>query len=222
MKKVLTTLSVLLCFMLLFSSCGLSSDDLQTIKDMGESVREQLSSDKPEFEKGESTEKSYKSKFLGVSFVAPEGFYMATEEQIKEIAAEPNDFNNLTQDELDAANAVIEYEMMSFSSTTGSSVIVACEKKALPIITEDIYLDSVQQQLKDSRIQTGEKSKVTIAGREYKCITAKVAMNAQVMLNQVYCVRVIGDYSALITFSYADGQDAEYDLLLNTFKPIAE
>jgi len=174
------------------------------------------------YEKGLLTDTSFESEYLNIRFSLPEGFVMATKEDMENlmnIGADAFDIDKIT---IDYAKVSTIYEMMASSPMGTPNVIVMAEKLMLSNITEDQYIEALKDQLANLSAMNytfGEKiENTTLAGEKYKKLVAEANLSGQSMI-QEYIFRKLDDRMIGFVFTYTPETEDEVKLLLKAFSP---
>ena len=186
----------------------------------GDTPEDSKPAGKIEYEKGLLTETSFESKFIGIRFTLPEGFVMATAEDIDEMMGIGAEIVGLDQKTVDYANLTTVYEMMASAPAGSPNVIVLAEKLLLRSISENQYIDALKEQLKNLSTMDytfGEEiTSVNIAGREYKKLTAYANANG-VDIMQDYIIRKSDNRIVGFITTYTEDNTEALDKLMNGF-----
>ena len=166
---------------------------------------------------GTRTETSYESAWLGLRYTLPEGFVMATDEQINAAMQIGSEMLDVDGELLDAASVQVIYEMMALSAD-GRNVQIVAEIPSLEDMSAELYVTALQLQLPSLGFETGERSTLELCGATYESLDASADVEG-VSVCQRYLVRRVGDRMALITVSAQD--QAQLDALLTGFAPLA-
>lgn len=166
---------------------------------------------------GTRTETSYESAWLGLRYTLPEGFVMATDEQINAAMQIGSEMLDVDGELLDAASVRVIYEMMALSAD-GRNVQIVAEIPSLEDMSAELYVTTLQLQLPSLGFETGERSTLELCGATYESLDASADVEG-VSVCQRYLVRRVGDRMALITVSAQD--QAQLDALLTGFAPLA-
>lgn len=216
MKKTLKTILIaglLFCVILTMAGCGKQEEENKgtTNKSGNEQVvnNEQVS-------RGEWKENQYTNDFAKVKFNLPEGWAIASDEDIAKLMNIGVEMLNVDQQKLaELAEQTSLYCMVANEENTGASVMVMLEKPTLKV-TSELYLSTVKQQLESvesMKYNIGEQYSKTISGEEYTAVDATIE---NYPVEQRYYVRTEGDYIvAIIITTTAEGQ---LDTILNCFE----
>lgn len=218
MKKILACVLVFALITALLSGCGNNNS-----KDSAPKGSEEVKvSPSPErgYEKGILTETDFESSYLNLRFTVPEGFIMATQEDINNMMNLGADVMGLDEKLIDYANMVSVYEMMVSAPSGSPSVIVMVEKLALSNITIEQYFDALKTQLSNlteiNYVINDDITSVEIAGQSYKQLIVTTNVYGQ-NLTQSYMLRKSGDRMVgFITTSTPDTEET-LAILMNSF-----
>jgi len=173
------------------------------------------------YERGILTETSFESKFLDIKFDLPQGFVMATEEdmlQIMNIGLETMDKNKMV---VDFAKLTTVYEMMASSPMGFPNVSVMVERLILSSLSTDQYLEALKANLLNVSAIDYEISdkfiEVEIAGQTYKQLSA-VLSGLNVFQNYIF--RKQGNRMAGFITTYTLDTGEEMDLLMSGFSKL--
>ncbi|WP_455718550.1 hypothetical protein, partial [Anaerosporobacter sp.] len=128
---------------------------------------------KNEYVKGTIKENEYESKYLNLSFTAPEGFSLLTEDVLDQYVQFSSDiiYKDKDQTVIDYAKAVAVYEMMCVENATNSANVNIVVENLLGVErTEDEYIELAKQQLQSTGIDYtfgGTIKNVELAGEKY-------------------------------------------------------
>lgn len=174
-------------------------------------------SDNVKFEKGILTDTSYESQFLNLRFELPDGYIMATEDDLKTMIAASNALVGIDVGDYDDLATVYEMTVQHFS---GNPNVMVMAEKLIPATTSvSKYLEVLKEQLTDMpnmNYSFKETSEATIAGQTYTKLTALVDVFGSAM-TQDYYLRKQGNRMIVLVFSYTDEATSEMQGLLNTF-----
>ncbi len=147
------------------------------------------------------------SEWAGFKLPVPEGWYVATDEEIKEVmnlgAEVIAGATGEDADKYKAANAVYPLYMSKYpldSEELNPNAMIVIEKLSalqnLLIKDADSYIESTMQQLEGLNIgySTEKGDKVVIAGEEYSSMTATLELIEDLSLIQRYYSRVHDGY----------------------------
>lgn len=120
---------------------------------------------------------------------------------------------------MDYAQLTTVYEMVAADITTGSNVIVMCEKLPLSGIEVDQYIEAMKAQMENTTmdIDFGEPETVTLAGVDFSGLTYSLDANG-VQTSQTMLLKKVGSRMYAVTFSYQD--PAGYEALQACFSPV--
>ncbi|WP_455716539.1 hypothetical protein [Anaerosporobacter sp.] len=180
---------------------------------------------KNEYVKGTIKENEYESKYLNLSFTAPEGFSLLTEDVLDQYVQFSSDiiYKDKDQTVIDYAKAVAVYEMMCVENATNSANVNIVVENLLGVErTEDEYIELAKQQLQSTGIDYtfgGTIKNVELAGEKYTVIDCIGNYYGQELLQQMY-VRNIGDRMVVLTVTYTEDTVESKDALLDGFSAL--
>ncbi len=173
-----------------------------------------------DYERGIVSETGYESEWMGLRFTAPEGFIMATEDELlslmgmsKEMLSE--DFNSL---QLKYAEMSSIYEFMCVAPDQSANINVASEKLMLSNITEEQYVEVLKTQLANLAamdITIDDKAETaTLGGIDFTKLTSKVQYEGNSMYQEYY-LRKHNGKMIVMAVTYTD--EAAKDKIMNGF-----
>jgi len=174
------------------------------------------------YKKGSTTDTTFESEYLDLRFTLPEGFVMATDEDLQMMMGLATELTELDADLVEYANITTVYEMMASDITSGTNVIVFVEKLSFSNLTAEQYLTALKAQLEMLTNPVyeldDEISSVEIAGQSYQQMSASTIMYGMVM-TQTYTVRKIDGRMVgfIITNTSAEGEMDIADALMAGF-----
>lgn len=167
---------------------------------------------------GVLTETGYESKFLGFRYTTPEGFAIATEEEMEEMTEAGQELLSEDYSDLQMAYADIvtinelmvsdEYGIVNFNITL--------EKTAVDLET---YVTLFKEQIAGLTAMTIEivsEEEAELAGSTYTKLTAQVESQGYVMWQEYYLRKQDERLVALVT-TWLDGMDAEKETMMSGF-----
>jgi len=171
-----------------------------------------------DYKRGKLTENGFESKYLDIKFTLPEGFVMATEEDMLQMMGIGADVAGVDKKIIELTTV---YEMMASAITGQPNVIVMVEKPLLSNITVEQYLDALKTNLLSVTALDYEFddqiTSVEIAGNEYKQFSA--ALPSMNIIQNYFCRKQGGRIIAFInTYSLDTKQDL--DILMGGFSKL--
>lgn len=172
----------------------------------------------------------YESEWMNVRIDLPEGFVMATEEEIANIQEAGVQF--LDDEEKDKLNNALDegttfYEMMAATLTGSPNVNISVEKLPYKNATAEQYADVTKEVVEKSMtngmtasFQDGTTDAV-LGGQEYKCIAGTANVQAEGVsadLNMDMYIRVQDGYAIVVNITYTADTVAQKDELLAAFQ----
>lgn len=167
---------------------------------------------------GVLTETGYESEFLGFRYTTPEGFTIATEEEMEEMTEAGQELLSEDYSDLQMAYADIvtinelmvsdEYGIVNFNITL--------EKTAVDLET---YVTLFKEQIAGLTAMTIEivsEEEAELAGSTYTKLTAQVESQGYVMWQEYYLRKQDERLVALVT-TWLDGMDAEKETMMSGF-----
>ena len=169
------------------------------------------------YEKGVLTATGFESKYLGLRFELPDGFVMASEDEILSMMNICGEVMSMEKKAVDYAKLTTVYEMMAAAPGGSPNVIVVVEKLQSESATLEGYLNTAETHLSSLDYEVGSTAPVEFLGRTYQQVIASSETNGK-KLTQKYMLRQIGDRVAgFITSSIPETED-ELDILMQAFK----
>lgn len=168
---------------------------------------------------GVFTETGFESEFLGLRFTTPDGFALATEEELSEMMGMSLDnLENVSDLQKKYAELVTIYEMMVTDETGTVNAQIILEKTGVSVGT---YMDAFTSQLAESmqgmNVTLDEDSEeVEFAGATYTKLSADIESYG-IILTQDYYFRKVGDRMMCLCVTYMEGMEAERDAIMNGF-----
>jgi hypothetical protein len=173
-----------------------------------------------DYKRGTLTENSFESKYLDIKFTLPQGFLMATEEDILQMMGIGADITGANKKILELTTV---YEMMASAATGAPNVILMIEKPLLSSITIEQYFDAVKKGLlKVDSLDYAIDDQITsveVAGYSYKQMTAGLP-SLNILQNYIFRKqggRMIG---FITTYSLETKQDL--DILMGGFSKLTD
>jgi len=226
MKKRFALILLLLLTVSLLSSCnivtGLLTTDWWSDDKTETSSSSSSSSSSSGYEKGTLSATDFESEYLDLRFTLPDGFVMATEEDMYDMMGIGAELMDISPALVDYANLVTVYEMMASVPTGTTNVILMTEKLPLRNITVEQYFDSVKSQLQN--VDTikyeinDEITSVEIAGSTYSQITASGNISGYTLI-QKYMFRKIDNRMVGFIATTTSDEEATLDTLMAGFSP---
>jgi hypothetical protein len=162
-----------------------------------------------DYERGKLTETGFESKYLDIRFTLPEGFVMATEEDMLQMMGIGADIAGVNKKIVELTTV---YEMMVSAVTGNPNVILIVEKPLFSNITTEQYFDALKTNLLNLNTRDyvidDQITSVEIAGYTYKQLNASLPSLA---LLQNYIVRKQGNrmIGFIITYTLETKQNLE-------------
>lgn len=168
---------------------------------------------------GTFTDTGYESEFLGFRFTTPDGFALATQEELSQMMGIT--FDALGDDVSDAQKKYAElttlYELMAMDSLGVTNVNIVLEKTN---VSMNKYLAAFKAQVESLDAMKvslqGDAQEVEFAGATYTKLSADVSASG-ITLYQEYYLRKVGDRMMTITVTWADGFETSKETLMNAF-----
>ncbi len=212
MKKTNLILALILSVLLTFSACSSSQDPKKEDGDNGNT--------KVEFTQGVITETGFESEYLNLKFDTPQGFIMATEEEMLEMSDLGAEYAELDKKLIDYSKAVNVYEMMAVDPATSANVILMSEKLAFSNIKMKDYIGALKEQLSNianMSYQIDENTtEATIGGKEFTKLSA-IADVSGIKLSQNYYIRIENSRAEVIITSFMEEAADKEAILINGF-----
>lgn len=168
---------------------------------------------------GVFTETGYDSEFLGFRFTTPDGFALATEEELTELMGVTiKSMENASDLQKKYAELTNIYELMATNADGTVYGQIILEKTAVSL---DTYLEVIISQLEESEqgvnitVQEGTEE-VEIAGAAYTKMSAEMESYGMVF-SQDYYFRKVGGRMMCMAITWMEGCEADRDALMNAF-----
>lgn len=169
---------------------------------------------------GTFTDAGYETEFLGFRFNTPDGFSLATHEELDQLMGVSMDSlsesGDITEAQAKYAQLTSIYEMMVTDSMGVTNANIILEKSVIPINT---YIEVLKEQLQTISAMnvtfTGEEE-VQLAGATYTKVSADVESNG-ISMYQEYYIRKVEGYIMCLTLTWADGFETQKDAIMNAF-----
>lgn len=175
-----------------------------------------------EYIKGTLTSNSLKSTYLNISFTAPSGYIMATDEEIDSMVTFTGEiiFKDQNKEIIDYAKANVVYEMFVQDSSGLPNMSIIVEKLQSGV-SYDEYINSLKYQMgniddMEYNFSAGT-SEVMVAGSAYKKLSAQLVY-MEIEMNQDFYMRIKGDRLISITLTYSDDTRSQANSLMNAIK----
>ena len=164
---------------------------------------------------GTVTDNGFESEWMNMKFTLPEGWVIASQEEMDEVLATGEDALNGEVD-TDAAMEDSTYEMMTYAEAGLPSVSIMVEKLPSSKMTIEEYADVIKEGLNNS---TGtyvweEPVAETVAGEEYQNYSGSVELYG-VTVKQDYIFRKLENRIIGIIITYTDDVTGEVDNFLS-------
>ena len=138
---------------------------------------------------GVFTETGYESEYLGFRFTTPDGFALATEEELSQMMGVALDAmgDDVTELQKKYAEMTTIYELVATDSIGAANVNVVLEKTNVSLET---YLEVFTQQLAELTVMTvnlqEDAEEVDFAGATYTKLSAEVESSGIIMYQDYY------------------------------------
>jgi len=171
-----------------------------------------------DYERGILTETSFESKYLDIKFTLPEGFVMATEEDMLRLMGIGSDITGVKGVNKKIIELTTVYEMMASGVIGYPNVIMIVEKPLLSNITTEQYFDVLKTGLLNVNtmdyVIDNQITSVEIAGYSYKQLTASLP---SLNIYQNYIVRKQGKRVIGFITTHSLETKQELEILMNGF-----
>jgi len=199
MKRIIFT-SILVCIaFLILISCGKGSA----------------------YERGIITETGFESKYLNLKFDLPQGFVMASDEEMLEIMKIGNEALETSKLEVNFANLTTVYEMMASAPIGFPNVSLMVEKLIISGITTDKYSAALRKTLAGvsavNYVIGDDITTVEIAGQSYKQLSASLP---DFGIIQNYIFRKSGNRMISFITTYTPDTNQEMKMLMDGFSKL--
>lgn len=168
---------------------------------------------------GTFTDTGYESEYLGFRYTTPEGFNLATKEELDQAMGEAIEFldEDYTEVQKMYAQMVTIYEMMVSDEFGIVNANIALEKASVGL---DAYLEAFTSQITQLTIMDVTLSdtveEVELAGAAYTKLSAEVEAEGYLM-KQEYYFREVDDRIMAITVTWMDEYADKKEALMNGF-----
>ena len=175
--------------------------------------------EKDSYKPGKITGTHYESEMLGISFDAPEGFEMSSQDQIDEQLKSSVSFANVMK-----STSGRRMEMAAISEK-GTSVSVITWNMEGDDMSAEQYVESSkktvmqQYETKVKFTNDGEIFSKKIAGETYECLKLDFTSDDTKRCSESY-VRMVDGYAVLIGIAYGPENTAERDAVLEAVKAL--
>jgi hypothetical protein len=171
-----------------------------------------------DYERGILTETSFESKYLDIKFTLPEGFVMATEEDMLQMMGIGADITKVNKKIIELTTV---YEMMASAAVGYPNVSVMVEKPLLSNITIEQYFDVLKKNLLKVKnmdfVIDDQITSVEIAGYNYKQVSASLS-GSSVLQNYIF--RKQGGRMIGFIITYTSDTEQELDILMSGFSKL--
>lgn len=159
--------------------------------------------------RGVWTDGVYSNEFTGISFTLPEGWTLATDEELLSMIDTTNEefFDEEARENYDKAieKASIFYDFMIVNLSTGENAIMSIEDLSKNLgtilVTADHYLDVTEEQLdtiEGVEFEVIGRTNVRFANEDY----IKMELSVNDVMTQEYYVKKYGKYMISFVLSY--------------------
>ena len=175
--------------------------------------------EKDSYKPGKITGTHYESEMLGISFDAPEGFEMSSQDQIDEQLKSSVSFANVMK-----STSGRRMEMAAISEK-GTSVSVITWNMEGDDMSAEQYVESSkktvmqQYETKVKFTNDGEIFSKKIAGETYECLKLDFTSDDTKRCSESY-VRMVDGYAVLIGIAYGPENTEERDAVLDAVKAL--
>ncbi|MCL2397223.1 MAG: hypothetical protein FWC93_04075 [Defluviitaleaceae bacterium] len=162
---------------------------------------------------------NFESEWLNLRFTAPDGFIMASQEEILEMMQLGLDMMDVDSSVVAWAEMAVVSEMMAMLPTGLASVSVATERIMLSNITIEQYVEAAFQGVEALGWEVSPNDdlrQINFAGNQWYTYTATVEAFG-IDWSYQYLVRRFDNRMALITVYAIAGEEAHIDTLINAF-----
>jgi hypothetical protein len=170
------------------------------------------------YKRGKLTETGFESKYIDIKFTLPEGYIMATEEDMLERMGIGADIIGVEKKVVELTTV---YEMMASMFTGYPSVIITVEKLLYSNITTEQYLEVLRTTLLNVDIMNYEIdnqfTSVNLAGYNYSQLSSSIP---RLNVFQNYLVRKQGNRMIGFVITYTSDTEQELETLMNGFSKL--
>ncbi len=208
LKKVVTLLSIVAITLSLVACNGNNASGNNTSKPT------------VTYSKGTLTENTFESEYLNLKFTAPDGYIMATEDELIPLMELGAEVLEKDKKSIDFAMANTVFEMMVSSPAGSPNLSLAVEKLALKNMTTDQYIEAIKKQLEGNDTMevtfTPDSKTMSIAGEDYTAYSSVLSVSGM-ELKQDYIMRKMDDRLAYFVLTYTEDSSAEANTLMESF-----
>ncbi len=201
MKKVFSIVLVVSLALVSLTGCSWFGEGFDqavnpsTSSDTGSTTSNSAPADESGYQRGTMTSVGFTSEYLHIRYTLPDGYVMATEEDLMGMMDVGADALGVDGDIVDYAKVNTVYEMMATAPAGSPNVIVMAEKLPQSNMTEEEYFEAFKGQMANMGVEgfsfSEEIVSMDIAGQSYKKISAEANMEGQSLL-QDYIIRKQG------------------------------
>ena len=168
---------------------------------------------------GVYTETGYESEFLGIRFTTPDGFALATEEELSKLMGlSLENLENVSELQKKYTEMVTIYELMVADSTGFVNGQIILEKTGVSVDTYiEIFKEQLASQMADMNVTLSDNTEeVEFAGATYKKLSAEIESYG-IVLFQDYYIRKVGDRMMCFCITWIEEMVNEKEAVMNGF-----
>lgn len=200
--------------------------DTETETEPEESADDQEEEASGAYEKGTVDGNNFESAWLGVRYEAPEGFIMASEEELEQLLLTGGEliYEDDAQKFIDYAKLTTVYEMMTYlpqaNNAGDPNLNLVVEKNNA---SAEEYGEALKAQMDvmyaQAEVEWKDVTNAAVGGID--CLEYDVSINIEGQaLNQSYYIADKDGRVICFILSYTDAQKENADALMNAFKPL--
>lgn len=203
-----------------------SSKEEEAEAEPEESAEEEKEESSGSYAKGTIDGNNFESEWLGVRYEAPEGFVMATDEELEELLLAGGEliYEDDAQTFIDYAKLTTVYEMMTYlpqANNAGDPNLNLVVEKNNASAKE--YGDALKAQVDtmygDADVEWKDVANTTVGGID--CLEYAISINfGEQAMNQSYYIADKDGRVICFILSYTDAQKENADALMDAFKPL--
>ncbi len=215
MKKLLSImLALVLCLSLAACTSGKEEKSTTDVASVVNSLADNTSGEEEKtISRGTLNGNVYSSEFLGIKFTKPDSWIYSSDEQIASVMNVGMDMLDANEFAKKATELASVYDMMAVDSSTGNNISITYENLKMSGSTDisyDDYIANLKNMMGNLSAITSvgfeEASTIDLGSQEFTKLAAHVSYG-NVDCDQVYYLKKVGNYMAIIILTVMDGTD---------------